>query len=421
MRDTVSYRIQTPWISFSPNSARSMWERTNEVVRDLHRALLTTDDSAGSPNDMIPRDASDPVLRGSRPLLYPDIGTASSLAKPGGFRRAFIADALPPGTSPTAYASRPLLAHIGGISNLLGDVVVTLPDGTKLRYRSRPYRLGGAPEILRDPSHLFDKVAEAAPLSFVQRWLPLSGGPAMLEYWSAVLFLVGALLFTEGSIAWMLPQLGATDLGAPVWLSAATVAYPFFIGSICFTAGAYLALVAVINANLSEEMRRMGSHSSLASLALDSPSAVAPHQISSNSHLSTHSQMMISAKQPAPHPAPYTLHPVPRSASHPAPCTPHPEAASPPTRALGDDAFGDENGNEFGPIPLYGDGDEDGEANQQEAVLLSSLAGAAERGSVVSLVSKEVGPEPVQCCSPHHHHHPSPSPFTITLHHHPHP
>ena len=95
-------------------------------------------------------------------------------------------------------------------------------------------------------------------------------------------FLCGAILFTEGSFAWMAPAIGDSAHGAPLWevqsLTAptccplagsaaplsllllahhllspagqaqATVTYPYFIGSTFFLIGTYLAFVEVSHA-----------------------------------------------------------------------------------------------------------------------------------------------------------------------------
>ena len=58
------------------------WRETNEAVRDFHRDLEAHD---ATPSRKPPRHGSTDTLMQFR--LHPEIGTASDLAKPGGFRR----------------------------------------------------------------------------------------------------------------------------------------------------------------------------------------------------------------------------------------------------------------------------------------------------------------------------------------------
>ena len=56
----------------------------------------------------------------------------------------------------------------------------------------------------------------------------------------------------------MIPSVGDSAHGAPMWEARATVTYPFFVGSTFFLIGCYLAFVEVINANLHEELKTEG-------------------------------------------------------------------------------------------------------------------------------------------------------------------
>lgn len=73
---------------------RKAWSSTNESVRDLHRKHLKDVGSSQGGADLrtpIKRTTSaDHVLQGGNPLLHPELGTASELATPGGFRRAHV-------------------------------------------------------------------------------------------------------------------------------------------------------------------------------------------------------------------------------------------------------------------------------------------------------------------------------------------
>ena len=226
-------------------STSSAWATTNEAARDLHRTLL---EEAGAPRPQVLSSSQSAVDLGSHELLYPGVGTASQLARPGGFRRAFV------GGSST-YAQRPLVAHItrpqATTPGLTGFASQTMADGRVVYYESRGFRIGHLPVLRRGPSQLPEAGDDDVPPLVLCAIRPRS-----LPYWTAVNFLLGSILFTFGSFSWMLPDVGDTEHGAPAWASALTVSWPFFIGSLYFTVGCYLALVVAINANLHEELRK---------------------------------------------------------------------------------------------------------------------------------------------------------------------
>lgn len=250
----------------APEAATPGWVGTNEAVRDLHRTIFQSTNEAALNAGELGSSRTDPDLdpRPPGPIaqsrsettslnpnyrLCPSVGTASDLAKPGGFRRAYIMPQLTEGTDHHSYAARPLVEHMessGWTVGFLTDVVQALPDGTELRFESRRYRLGRPPEIVRTPSGV---LPQPPPLRFCG-WRPYS-----VPYWVAVCFLSGAILFVVGSFCWMLPQVGDASRGAPPWEAAWTVAYPYMLGSLLFTAGCYLAWVEVLNANLQVEVR----------------------------------------------------------------------------------------------------------------------------------------------------------------------
>ena len=152
---------------------------------------------------------------------------------------------------------------------LTSDVVQERADGLALRYESRSYRLGLPPVVLREPSILLPPTPNATPhdasyasaSSRLQQQPPatkagggVSAAPSTLKvcgvrntvpYWSAASFLAGSLLFIEGSFAWMIPQLGDEAHGASHTAAELTVAWPYFVGSVFFTIGCYLAWVEV--------------------------------------------------------------------------------------------------------------------------------------------------------------------------------
>ena len=61
--------------------------------------------------------------------------------------------------------------------------------------------------------------------------------PLSIPFWTSFSFLVGAVLFTLGSLAWMLPYVGDTAHGASEWAALTSMTYPFFVGGIGFLAG----------------------------------------------------------------------------------------------------------------------------------------------------------------------------------------
>ena len=142
------------------------WQDTNEVARDLHRAL------AGPSAPLVPRShTADETRLPSHYRIAPSVGTASDNAQPGGFRRAHLRLAL--GTLPE-YASQPLTAHL---SSKRWAVVLQLADGTEVRYKSRGYRRGLGPTVL----HLPDGSAPPPPPpSVCLLWRPRS-----ISYWRA--------------------------------------------------------------------------------------------------------------------------------------------------------------------------------------------------------------------------------------------
>ena len=214
------------------------WVGTSEVVRDLHRSLTTQ-----LPNKQIGESKSLDNLKIQR--LHPDVGTASDLAQPGGFRRAHLvekSDGDDGGAADYSYRATPLLVTLrdtGFIRNFVTRAVQKYEDGTEVRYESRPYRRGAKPTIVRTASGevLVEPTGKLRFCGFRPRSVP---------YWASASFLIGATLFTEGSLWWMYDGRGDVDMWG--------VTYPYFIGSLGFTAGCYMAFVEVINANLSEDL-----------------------------------------------------------------------------------------------------------------------------------------------------------------------
>ena len=251
-------------------TAPKSWDQANDAVRDIQRMLPTK---------------SSPVLRRLRTYdqkhmaaqhrLYPEVGTASDIRQPGGFRRAHVISSLPADTPPPRYALRALmdtLVRRGG--TFVTDVVQVLDDGTEIRYESRPFRRGLRPSVTRGGSATSMEEVEIAtpdqrrtiradqrrtlieppgtPTAPLWAWQPRS-----VPYWTNVCFLAGSVLFTVGSICWMLPHVGDSARGAPAWAVVWSVSYPYFAGSVFFLLGCYLNFVEVINANMQLELLRL--------------------------------------------------------------------------------------------------------------------------------------------------------------------
>ena len=93
---------------------RSDWSTTNESVRDLHRGLRRElHDEQCAPVVHKQRSADDlPIATASTRQLHHDVGTASELAQPGGFRRAHVRgttrDPSSPASPNLAHAKQPL-------------------------------------------------------------------------------------------------------------------------------------------------------------------------------------------------------------------------------------------------------------------------------------------------------------------------
>ena len=225
------------------------WLRTSEVVRDLHRSFMP-----GTGGDGVRSSRSiDGKKLAAHHRLHPDVGTASDLAQPGGFRRAHLAvlaedsEGQAEPRQQQSYRAIPLLDTLrrtGFVHGFVTQVVQELEDGTEVRYQSRAYRRGARPGIVR--SYTGESLLTPTPLRFC------GFKPRSVPYWVSVSFLLGAILFTEGSFAWMV-----VDAGKPfLW----AVAYPYFWGACAFQIGCYLAFVEVINANLSEDLATGALH-----------------------------------------------------------------------------------------------------------------------------------------------------------------
>ena len=109
---------QTPTPAAIDMTRADSWQRAPEAVRDLARRNEDTETIQRE------RAASTDMASREMQLLYPEIGTASALAQPGGFRRAHLAErqAAVAGVRAVAYAETRLeskqpaaLLHVSGM------------------------------------------------------------------------------------------------------------------------------------------------------------------------------------------------------------------------------------------------------------------------------------------------------------------
>jgi hypothetical protein len=215
------------------------WSNSNDVVRDLHRSLLR-DPGEGK---ILSSQSEEGMKLPTPHRLFPEIGTASQLAQPGGFRRAHVVNIDRKGEAHpnTARIRTPLVALLqreGFVQHFVTRAIQQLDDGTQVLYSSRAYRRGALPKIQRS------ETGEDLTPPMELRFFGFRG--RSVPYWASLTFGVGAILFTQGSFYWM--ALGEQPV--PAW----AVTYPFFVGGCNFLVGCYLTFVEVINANLSVEL-----------------------------------------------------------------------------------------------------------------------------------------------------------------------
>ena len=291
------------------------WEGADETVRDLARAMIPGANGHNSSQTV------DDLRLQPQYQAAPGVGRASDLAQPGGFRRVHVLESVAStGAAASEYARQPLVTTLlkqGRTGSFVTDLVQLLEDGTAVRFESRPYRRGRKPVAVR---------TEGGPPPPPRPPLQYCGfRPYSVPYWVGMAFLVGATLFTVGSVDWMLPYVGDTARGAPLWAATYSTTYPFFVGGLCFIAGCYLSLVEVVNANLGEEIR-------ISPELIDPSGSVFRH--GSSAQLRSSSASLPSASplpsQPAPPPPPHAcstelLH---APMLHAPPTTPKPHGCS---------------------------------------------------------------------------------------------
>ena len=224
------------------------WEGTDETVRDLARAMIP------GANEHPASQTVDDMRLLPQFQAAPGVGYASDLAQPGGFRRVHVLASVLGESAASEYAQQPLVTTLlqqGRTGSFITDLVQVLEDGTSVRFESRPYRRGRKPRAVLVEG---GPAPPPTPLRFC------GFRPYSVPYWVSLAFLFGAILFTLGSLDWMLPYVGDMAHGAPMWAYSYSTAYPFFLGGLAFILGCYLSFVEVINANLGEEIRTAPSN-----------------------------------------------------------------------------------------------------------------------------------------------------------------
>lgn len=118
--------------------------------------------------------------------------------------------------------------------------VATAAEGVRRIQTSRRQRKRLAP--------IADQAAPRLPLGDAgvgHDWLRL-WTPARLGWWIALLFMAGSALFAVGSL-----RAGWPDLTGLGWIDAAAINPIFFVGSLFFTAAAYLQFYEALNGDIS--------------------------------------------------------------------------------------------------------------------------------------------------------------------------
>jgi len=151
--------------------------------------------------------------------------------------------------------------------------VQTFDNGTQIIYNSRLYRRGvGAQRVsLRAEPSEVDNLPTWSEKIFHKLMYLKSGRKrvwigiraASVSYWVSVNFFIGGVLFTVGSIDWMIANVGDTTHGASMSRYADTVAWPYFVGGLFFNIGCYLAVVEIINGNLQLDAAKLAERTNI--------------------------------------------------------------------------------------------------------------------------------------------------------------
>ena len=188
--------------SAGSDEASEGWQGADETVRDLARAMIP------GTNGQCTSHTVDDLRLQPQYQAAPDVGRASDLAQPGGFRRVHVLESGAGAGAAAEYARQPLVTTLlkqGRTGSFVTDLVQLLEDGSAVRFESRPYRRGRKPVPVRTQDG--PPPPPRPPLQFC------GFRPWSVPYWVGMSFLVGSALFTVGSVDWMLPYVGDTARG----------------------------------------------------------------------------------------------------------------------------------------------------------------------------------------------------------------
>jgi hypothetical protein len=118
-----------------------------------------------------------------------------------------------------------------------------LPGGIHLVANSRRHRKGLRPHLVPDSASA-DYPTAARPNAFRHLW-----APERIAWWVAVLFIVGAALFTLGGSAATWPRLAPARLR-----DGAVLGWIFVVGAIFFTSAAWLQWLEALNSDVADAL-----------------------------------------------------------------------------------------------------------------------------------------------------------------------
>ena len=119
-----------------------------------------------------------------------------------------------------------------------------LPEGGCLVASSRRHRKGHRPHRVADPASA-ERPRPTHASAFRHLW-----APRRLAWWVALLFAIGSLLFAAGGVGATWPQ-----SAPPMLRDASLLNWVFFVGSLFFTAAAWLQWLEALNGDVADALR----------------------------------------------------------------------------------------------------------------------------------------------------------------------
>ena len=120
----------------------------------------------------------------------------------------------------------------------------SLPEGGYLVASSRRHRKGHRPHRVADPASA-ERARPTHASAFRHLW-----APRRLAWWVALLFAIGSLLFAAGGVGATWPQ-----SAPPMLRDARLLNWVFFVGSLFFTAAAWLQWLEALNGDVADALR----------------------------------------------------------------------------------------------------------------------------------------------------------------------